>query len=69
MKDDAIHAPGGATHTIQEMQNQLLNDQVKDGFQVIKKLGQGGFGTVYLCRRTTEAPRVRFTCPCPHILA
>lgn len=59
MQDDAIHADGGATITIQQMQDEVLNLQMSDGFVVVKKLGQGGFGTVWLCQRTSEAPRVR----------
>jgi hypothetical protein len=71
MRDDAIHAVGGATVTIQSMQEQLLNFKMEDGFEVVRKLGQGGFGTVWLCKRTTGAPRVRFRtfinllCPTP----
>ena len=64
MPDDAIHAPGGATLTIQQMQEQVLNIKTSNAFEVIKKLGQGGFGTVWLCKRTNQAPRVRSTFWC-----
>ena len=44
--------------TLKGMQEQVLNQQMSDNFEVLKKLGQGGFGTVWLCRRTTAATRV-----------
>jgi serine/threonine protein kinase len=46
--------------TLKGMQEQVLNQQMSDNFEVLKKLGQGGFGTVWLCRRTTSAARARF---------
>ena len=64
--EDAVHLCGGATMTLKGMQEQVLNQQMADNFEVIKKLGQGGFGTVYLCRRTTAAARVSSSASCQH---
>ena len=50
--------------TLKGMQEQVLNQQMSDNFEVLKKLGQGGFGTVWLCRRTTAAARVCSSLPC-----
>lgn len=57
---DAIHQVAGPTKALLKLSDAVMNVQTSDNtFEKLKKLGQGGFGTVWLCRRTSA--RVRHT--------
>jgi hypothetical protein len=60
---DPIHAFGGPTQALGKLEQAVMIGQTQDNtFEKLKKLGQGGFGTVWLCKRTA-ASRVRLH-PC-----
>lgn len=56
---DAIHQVAGPTKALLKLSDAVMNVQTSDDtFEKLKKLGQGGFGTVWLCRRTSARVRV-----------
>lgn len=56
---DPVHLVGGATKVLTKMADAVMNGQAHDQtFEKIKRLGQGGFGVVWLCKATGS--RVRF---------
>lgn len=58
---DAIHQVAGPTKALLKLSDAVMNVQTSNNtFEKLKKLGQGGFGTVWLCRRTSD--RVRHKC-------
>lgn len=61
---DPIHAVGGPTQALGKLSEAVMIVTTKDNtFEKMQKLGQGGFGTVWLCKRTAAASRVRFVTP------
>lgn len=57
---DPVHLVGGATKVLDKMADAVMNGQAHDQtFEKINRLGQGGFGVVWLCKATGS--RVR--CP------
>lgn len=50
---DPVHVVGSATKVLGKMVDAVMNGQAHDQtFDKIKRLGQGGFGVVWLCKAT-----------------
>lgn len=60
---DPVHVVGSATHVLVRMADAVVNGQAHDQtFEKIKKLGQGGFGVVWLCKATGSRVRRLLVC-------
>lgn len=57
---DPVHLVGGATKVLVKMADAVMNGQAHDQtFEKVNRLGQGGFGVVWLCKATGS----RVWCP------